>query len=56
MILEVEGGVVTSVEGEAGSGFEIATRAFGDVSDKIGKRAETGTGTDRVPTYLWNLV
>ena len=34
MILEVEG---------EGASFEIVTRAYGDVRDKIGKKSETGT-------------
>ncbi len=34
MILEVEG---------SGPSMEIMTRAHGDVSDRIGKKAETGT-------------
>ncbi len=38
MILEVEDGE----EGGGGANFEIATRAFGDLRDKIGKKSETG--------------
>ena len=34
MILEVEG---------EGASFDIVTRAYGDVRDKIGKKSETGT-------------
>ncbi len=37
MILEVEDG-----EEGGGANFEIATRAFGDLRDKIGKKSETG--------------
>ena len=37
MILEVGSG-----DG-AGGGFELLTRAYGDVRDKIGKKSETGT-------------
>ena len=37
MILEVES------NGEGTNNFDIVTRAYGDVRDKIGKKSETGT-------------
>ena len=42
IVIKKHHAMILEVEGE-GASFDIVTRAYGDVRDKIGKKSETGT-------------